>query len=163
MVTVWDRPSNTFTNIPKAELAPGMIQAKIDGRPGLVWVSAAGLIRSEYRQPPFKGKDREAIEAIRGAFPDVYDHDYDFWEDGFREDTNPRNEIGIWLVIAAIYGQFAKEEKSLAYRKEVFALLSTCSTSSRDTVFHVFRRETIPYETCKEIVAAYYDFWKPAE
>jgi hypothetical protein len=41
MVTVWNKQANTFTRIPRAELAPGMIQATIEGRAGVVWVDAS--------------------------------------------------------------------------------------------------------------------------
>lgn len=42
-VTLWNEVSNTFTQIRKSELAPGMVQCKIQGRPGLVWREAASV------------------------------------------------------------------------------------------------------------------------
>lgn len=56
MVTLWDESSNTFTQIPKSELAPGMAQCKIQGRSGLVWREATSvdLKTTPSRNQPFK-------------------------------------------------------------------------------------------------------------
>lgn len=157
MVTVWNRQANTFTRIPRAELAPGMIQATIEGRAGVVWVDAStcDLTNCEYRHPPFEGNLRNDIETIQSSFPGVYEHSYEFWEDGFRKDTHPANEISIWLTIAEVFGQFT-EGRPLDYQKEVFKLLLTCSASPRDMVSEVFKREELSTEDIGGISSTYF-------
>lgn len=158
MVTVWNRKDNTFTKIPKAELAPGMVQATIEGRSGVVWVNASAcvLMNCEYRHPPFEGDMRKEIEFIQSSFPrGVYKHSYEFWEDGFRKDTHPANEISIWLTIAEVFGRFT-EGRSLDYQKEVFRLLLTCSTSPREMVSEVFKREKLSTEDVDGISSSYF-------
>ena len=110
---------------------------------------------SEFRHPPFEGELREAIAEIQHSFPGVYDHSFEFWEDGFRRDRNPQNEIFLWLIIAGIFGQFA-DGKPLSYRKEVFRLLATCSTTSQDTIEEVFGSEVLSREDAKSISSSYF-------
>lgn len=157
MVTVWNRQANTFTTIPQAELAPGMVQATIEGRAGVVWVDAStcDLMNCEYKHPPFEGNLREDIKAIQSSFPRVYEHSYEFWEDGFRKDTHPTNEILIWLTIAELFGHFT-EGRPLDYQKEVFRLLLTCSASPRDMLSEVFKREKLRTEDVDGISSSYF-------
>jgi hypothetical protein len=157
MVTLWDMPTNTFTQIPKSELAPGMVQCKIQGRSGLVWreATSVNLKNSPYRHPPFEGEIRSMIEFISRAFPDVYELDYQTWEDGFRKDTNPHDEIYYWIVAANVFGEFAKD-KPLPYRKEVFQLLTVCNVTPQDTLPSVFDREILTASEANAIAASYY-------
>ena len=159
MVTMWKPATKTFTDIPRAELAPGMVQAKIEGRPGMVWVNAADVTRSmegDHKHPPFEGEAREKVVAIMNAVFDVYPRDYDFWEDGFRRDTNAEREIDTWTAIATVY-QTHTAGMSLATKDESLKLLLACSNTDPETVKLVFRREYLSYPQYKEIAAAYYE------
>jgi len=157
MVTLWDMPSNTFTQIPKSELAPGMVQCKIQGRSGLVWreATSVNLEESEFRHPPFEGDMRSMIEFISGAFPEVYERSYKRWEDLLRKDTNPQNEIYYWIVVANVFAEFSKD-RPLQYRKEVFRLLTVCNVTPSDTLQSVFECELLTSSEVDAIAASYY-------
>jgi len=156
-VTLWDEPSNTFTQIPKSELAPGMVQCKIDGRKGLVWREALSikLKKTPFRHPPFEGDVRAAVAFLSKAFAGVYEYSYKFWEEGFRRDMHPIPEIHRWLVAAYVYGEFA-EGRSLPYRKELFRLLAVCNATPRDTLRMVFENELLSACEMEKIADAYY-------
>jgi hypothetical protein len=157
MVTLWDMPANTFTQIPKSELAPGMVQCKIQGRSGLVWreATSVNLKNSPYRHPPFEGEMRSKIEFVSKAFPEVYDRDYESWEDSLRKDTNPQNEIYYWIVAAKVFEQFAIG-KPLPYREEIFQLLTVCNVTPRDFLPTVFEPNLLTAAEVDAIAASYY-------
>ena len=156
-VTVYDPDTESYTEVPESELAPGMIQVKIKGHEGLVWIEPSELKQSEYRHPPFTGPRREKIAKIQSAFPEIYDNSYEFWEDGFRRDENPDNEIKIWLHIATVYSEFASG-KSLEYRDELFRLVLACSNSGRDQLKNIFEAELIAPEQIEAVASSYYRF-----
>ncbi len=160
MVTLWDASSNTFTQIPKCELAPGMVQCKIQGRKGLVWREAVSinLNNTPYRHPKFEGEICKLIGSLSMSFAEVYEHSYDFWEDGFRKDTNPLKEIHIWMVVAQVYHNFA-EGRSLAYRKELFQLVLRCTLSSKVNLPIVFDRNLLSAGEVEAIANAYYGYF----
>ncbi len=160
MVTLWDGSSNTFTQIPKSELAPGMVQCKIQGRSGLVWREATSvdLKKTPYRHPPFEGDIRSMIGSLSISFVGVYEHSYEFWEEGFRRDTNPLPEIYIWIVAAHVYREFA-EGRSLPYRKELFRLLAVCNVTPRDTLPMVFEKKLLSADEVDSIAASYYGYF----
>lgn len=157
IVTIWDAPSNTFTQIPKSELAPGMVQCKIQGRSGVVWREAASvdLKKTPYRHPPFEGNVRLLIGSLSVSFAGVYEHSYKFWEDGFRKDTNPLNEIFIWIVAADVYHKFA-EGRSLPFRKELFRLVAVCNVTPRDTLPLVFEKKLLSSQDVEAVAESYY-------
>lgn len=157
MVTLWDGSSNTFTQIPKSELAPGMVQCKIQGRSGLVWREATSvdLKKAPYRHPPFEGNVRLVVGSLSISFAGVYEHSYEFWEDGFRRDTNPHAEMYIWIVAADVYREFA-EGRSLEYRRELFRLLAVCNVTPQDTLPMVFEKKLLSADEVDSIAASYY-------
>ncbi len=155
-VTLYDPETETFTDIPESELAPGMMRVELEGRDGVVWVEIGKLTHSEYQHSPFGAERRDLIEIIQESFPGVYDKSYKFWEDGFRRDANPDNEIRIWLHIAEIYSKFAKG-KPLEYRGELFSLVLACSNCGRERMKFVFESKLISDEEIEKVVAEYFE------
>ena len=98
---------------------------------------------------------RTLIEFVSGAFPEVYEHSYKRWEDLLRKDTNPQNEIFYWFVAAKVFEEFAKD-RPLAYRKEVFRLLTVCNVTPRDALSSVFECELLTSSEMDAIAASYY-------
>ena len=153
--TIYDPDSKSFHEIPESELAPGMVRSQVEGREGVVWIDPGKLKVSDYQHPPFTGERRDKIAQIQAAFPEVYDKSYEFWEDGFRRDTNPDREIGIWLHVADVYSAFAANQP-LGYRSELFRLVLACSNSGRDQLKNVFEPELIPANEVEEVISTYY-------
>jgi hypothetical protein len=149
-VTVYDVETESFTTIPESELAPGMVRAQIKGREGVVWIDPSQLKQAEFRHPPFEGTRRENVVRIQSAFPDVYEKPFEFWEEGFRRDTNPDREIAIWMHIAEVYRKHSGG-RPLEYRNELFSLLTTCSTADPQSIHSVFEPQTLNREAVESV------------
>src|SRR5262245_15758994 len=107
-VRVYDLETKTITTIPAQELAPGMVRAKVVGIEGEVFIEAAQMGETPYRQPPFSEGIRKRLEEIRNTFMEVRPLSLEEWEDGFRRDTKPAKEIGLWMWMGAAYKYFTK-------------------------------------------------------
>ena len=156
-VTLWDMPSNTFTQIPKSELAPGMVSCRVPDREEEVWREAKSIypVTSPYRHPPFKGEMRSMIESLVCAFPGLLEWSYDKWEDGFRTDTNPDREIRYWLIVARVFREFA-EGRTFEYRKEIYRFLTICNATPREFLPVVFEPKRLLAGELEKIADAYY-------
>lgn len=156
-VTLWDEPSNTYTQIPKSELAPGMVQCHLQGRKGLVWREAASfdLSNSSYRHPPFEGTMRSMIESVVHAFPGLQEWSYEKWEDLLRKNTNPDREIRYWLITARVFREFA-EGRTMEHRKEIFQLLTVCNVTPQDSLTMVFEKKLLSADEVDSIAESYY-------
>ena len=154
-VTVYDVETKSFTSIPTSELAPGMIRAQVEGYEGVVWIDSNQLKESDYTHPPFSGDRRERVLSLANAFPDVYERTYDFWEDGFRRDSNPDREIAIWMHIVAIYNAHVDAYTQEA-RQELFSLIVACSNADMESIGSVFNRSLISEPDFQKIVRDYY-------
>ena len=71
---------------------------------------------------------KERLERMREALVDAYPISQDDWEDGFRKDANPEQEIRLWEYITKFYTYFAnKRVPSIAGRKELLSYLLACA------------------------------------
>jgi len=158
-VAIYDIPTKKVIRIPAAELAPGMIQARVNGIEEVVWVDAGQLREGNIKHPPFPTETRRELEAMYATLSEVYPISFAEWEEGFRRDQNPANEIAIWKRIADIYERFALRDNqtSLARRKDYFRLILTCSNSPRQNIWQVTQLETLSRAEAEPVVAAYYD------
>lgn len=156
-VTLWDEPSNTYTRIPKSELAPGMVQCHVQGRKSLVWREAASIDpgNSPYRHPPFEGEMRSMIESVVDAFPGLHEWSYEEWEDLLRKDTNPDQEIRYWLITARVFQEFA-EGLTMENRREIFRFLTICNVTPREFLPMVFEPEFLSADEVDGIADSYY-------
>ena len=154
-VTVYDPESRVYTDIPEAELAPGMVRAKVEGREGEVWIEPSKLKQAEYQHPPFEGATRDQIVAIQNSFSGVYEKSYEFWEDGFRRDTNPDSEIAVWLRISEVYRRHG-EDKPQAFREDLFSLVIACSNSDPQRIEIVFEPKVLSQEEVRSISSDYF-------
>lgn len=156
-VTLWDESSNTFARIPQSELAPGMVPCHVPGRQEVVWRGAASvdLDNSPYRHPPFGAEMRSLIESVVDAFSGMLEWSFEKWEDLLRKDTNPHLEIHYWMVAARVFRQFA-EGRPLAYRQELFRLLTVCNVTPREFLPMVIERELLSVDEVGAIADSYY-------
>ncbi|MGZ8899833.1 MAG: hypothetical protein ACXW3Z_07040 [Limisphaerales bacterium] len=156
-VNVYNLETNQMSTIPASELAPGMVEADVQGV-GRVWIEASQAREFKgYRHGPFQEVLRNAIRTIKDALDEVYPRSFDDWEDGFRKDTNPEYEIALWLHIASTYEQLTDgTTTTFAERRDIFKVLVNCSISSKDTVFEVLKLDTISKEKARRVVDAYF-------
>ena len=111
--------SGRILQIPLSKLQPGMIQMRIMGREGLVWARPEHLKMGDIRHPAFDEGARAYIRSIQEAFAEHRPLSFEEWEDGFRRDTRPEEEIAIWSYAADVYRAFADNELSAERRKDV--------------------------------------------
>ena len=117
-VRVYDSVTERVNTIPAAELAPGMVEAQVEGV-GRVWINSAQVeFEREYQHPPFESGLRDIIEReIQKPLAEVFPRTLEQWEDGFRRDTNPEKEIGVWCRIAARFVEFSESEVLNAFHR----------------------------------------------
>ena len=158
MARVYDFKTRELYQIPDAELAPGMIEARVHGIDGTVWVEASQLRRGEPKYFQFGEDLREDIRAITAVFDEVYPQSLEEWEDGFRRDAHPKREIDLWLHMADVFSM-ATEGKSLTLqqKRDYFRVIVACSNASRDKVLYVAKREVISREKAEEIVNLFFE------
>jgi hypothetical protein len=155
-VNFYDVNTKSISKIPKSELTPGMVQAKVDGIDGIVWIDGSHVKLHEFQHDPFTGKIREDILEIQDKLHEVYPHDYEFWEDGFRRDQNPESEINLWLKIANMYEKHSSKEITLEYKQDIFKLLVACSNSEPDKVLNIVELKSISKKEAEIIIKDYY-------
>ena len=106
LVPFYDVHSKRVIRIPKKELAPGCIRARIHGI-GIddpVFVAGDQLHQpGPLIHPPFDEDVRPYIGQIQIAFAEHRRLSVEEWEDGFRRDRNPDQEIALWIHAAMIY------------------------------------------------------------
>ncbi len=156
-VRVHDAATGKIHTIPAAELAPGMVEAQVGGV-GRVWINSAQMkCGRKHKHPPFEPGLRDFIEReIQMPLAEVRPITLAQWEDGFRRDTNPEQEIGIWCRIAERFVEFSKsEELNKAQRQECFAIMLHCSTVSPDRVLEVVTLKALTREQAQRAIEAY--------
>ena len=75
-----------------------------------------------------------------GAFAEHRPLSFEEWEDGFRRDANPVQEIAFWLHAADIYAKFTSGETDADRRNDVYRCIVTCMTTGPQAVWQVLRQ-----------------------
>ena len=147
-------PNGTFSQIPKTELAPGMINIDLKGH-GRVWVRqdqfAEGSTRSEYQHPPFDDGIRKMFAEIKEVFDPYYSRTLDEWEDGFRRDRNADQEIAMWLFSAEKMKKHAPGAAS-PRNWEVYKLITNAMINGSDGAKLTFESELLTKEEIETIL-----------
>ena len=152
-VTVYDSGTKQFHHIPKCELAAGMAKVRIKGMDGEYWVRASEIeTPTIFKHPPFDGELKKAIEEIQECLSEARPLSYQEWEDGFRSDTNPGNEIAIWLKAARKYRELTmKQYKDPNQKRDVFRILGGVLVGGDDAMTIVGDLECIGKTQAEEI------------
>lgn len=120
-------------------------------------VPSQGPVLSPYQHLPFEGDLKAAIETLVWDLADVYPQTLEEWENGFRRDDNPEQEIAGWIHLAAILKAMAESHKlAQPEKQECFRLLIACFTGSRDTIGSRFKRKLISPEQFDQSVNFFY-------
>jgi hypothetical protein len=156
MVPFFDVKSGRVVHIPALELRPGVVQARVQGIEGLVWVLPDQLKQGEIKHPPFDEGIRAYIRQIQEAFTEHRSLSFDEWEDGFRRDANPEREIAIWSHAADIYVAVAGSEPSAERRKDVYRCIVACLTTTPESVWHVLKPAVLSRAEAEQVVRRFY-------
>jgi hypothetical protein len=156
-VRVYDPVAKAVSTIPAAELAPGMVEAQVEGV-GRVWINSAKVKPSgKFKHPPFEQWMRDFIEReIQKPLAEVRPITLAQWEDGFRCDTEPEQEIGLWCRIAERFTEFSRSEGlNPAQRQECFAIMLHCSTVGPEQILEVVTLNALTREQAQRAIEAY--------
>jgi hypothetical protein len=78
------------------------------------------------------------------------------WEEGFRRDAHPEQEIAGFSYAADVYRHFTQNEESAARRSDVYRLLIACMTTSPDSVWHVVSLTALSRPEAERIARRFY-------
>lgn len=156
MVTVYDIDTKKTQTIPASELAPGMVQANVQGI-GLVWIRADQTKHGALRHPPFSDELIELIKSqiqlpLEGVMPKTLAE----WEDGFRRDQKPEQEIALWCHLASRFQNFAQaEELDVRQRHEAFNVLLACTLGPPEQILEIVRLSALTREQAQRAIDAF--------
>ena len=152
LVRVYDFETKRMSEIPAADLASDMMLANIGGL-GSAYVRSMQLKLGDYQHPPFQEGVRDYFRALKRDLDEIYPLTLEQWEDGFRRDRNPADQIAIWLRLAETYQVFAKRLPRTDEEKEdLFRLLLTGISVDRKTIFDVYKPTYISPAEAEEAV-----------
>jgi hypothetical protein len=154
MVRIFDFATQQVHTIPARELAPGMIRVKLGARPelGEVYVDARQLHDAPRRHPPFPEHFQDYFRQLSELLADVCPKTPEQWEDGFRQDTHPWQEIEIWCNIAGAFRHFAAG-KSGPVRRDIFQLIVAFINNGPETALATVSLKVLARKRAAEIVA----------
>lgn len=142
--------------IPKRELRPGAVEVQIQGMDDLVWILPDQVSAGPILHEPFDEEVRDCIREIQATFAEHYSLSFDQWEEGFRRDTNPAQEIALWLHAGEVYRHFAADEPSADRRQDIYRCIAACLTASADNVWNVLEPQVLTREEAEQVVNRYY-------
>jgi hypothetical protein len=157
LVQVVDLDTGQITQMPAAELAPGMIRVTFDDREGEYWVEAGKLNPSPYRHPPFDEPVRNRLRHLQETLQEVYPLPLEEWEDGFRRDANAEHEIAMWLYLAKTYRDVLDDRAvSLSYKQDLFHVLLSCLNNPREQILTVVDLQAMSRAEAEAVIRAFY-------
>ena len=154
-VEVIDVETGIISLVPSNLIGPEMLRINYKGK--LYWANETQLRRNEYQHNAFVGDIKKRIKSIMNGLSEVYPLSYEEWEDGFRRDQNPRDEISIWENIVSQYKQNTGNCLDLEYKKEVYSILIRCSISEHDQVLNQVTLKKLSKDQAKIIIGSYYN------
>ena len=158
LVRIYDSRTKTMTAIPEEELGSEAVPV---GMPniGTVWIREDRELHDEhkpdYRHGPFPKEVRNRIEAIAQCFVEVCSQNADKYEDLFRRDDHPLQEIAIYETLMPLYHRFTESVSSVKKKKEIFSLLLTCTAVSLYAVLNTVQYKELTRQEVEEIAEAY--------
>ena len=155
-VRFYDVDSGKVVTIPASELAPGAVRARVHGIEGIVWLLPDKLQQGELKHPPFDEDIRAYIRQIQATFAEHRPLSFEEWEDGFRRDADPAQEIALWSHAADVYKAFASDESSAERRQALYRCIVTCMIASPDTIWQVFRPGVLSRSEAEQVVNRFY-------
>ena len=157
IVRIYDPATSKINTIPAAELAPGMVEAQVEGV-GRVWINSAAVkLSDQFKQPPFEAWLKDFIEKeIQKPLAEVWPKTLAQWEDIFRREAESEQEIGLWCRIAERFTEFSKSESlNPAQRQDCFAIMLHCSTVPPEQIIEVVPLKALTREQAQRAIEAY--------
>ncbi|VTR94543.1 Uncharacterized protein OS=Pedosphaera parvula (strain Ellin514) GN=Cflav_PD1614 PE=4 SV=1 [Gemmata massiliana] len=156
MVPFFDPDVGRVVRIPASELRPGTMQVRLQGTDEVVWVLAEQVEPGDIKHGEFDEGVRDFIRSIQAAFTEPHPLSFEEWEDGFRRDANPEQEIARWWHAANVYTAFTAEEPDAARRYDVYRCVITCLANDRSAVWYVLRPEALRRAEAERVVDRFF-------
>lgn len=156
MVPFLDAATGRVVRIPASELRSGAIQVQLEGSDELVWALPEELQPGEIKHAEFDEGVRDYIRQIQTAFAEHRELSFEEWEEGFRRDAKPEQEIAFWSYAADIYTAVTAAESSPERRRDVYRCIVACMTTGPHAVWQVFRPEVLSREEAEEVVNRFF-------
>lgn len=156
MAPFLDVESGRVVHIPVSELRPGSVQVQIKGSGQIVWALAEQLGPDDVKHVEFDELRRDQIRHIQALVAEQYPLSLEDWEDGFRRDAHPDQEIALWSHVAQVYAEFTHNELNADRRREIFQCLVACMTTGPEAVWKVLRPNRLSREEADRIVRQYF-------
>ncbi len=156
MVPFLDVENKRVIQIPASELRAGAIQVHLQGTDQIVWAIADQLKASDVRHPEFDEGIRDYIRQIQTAFAEHRPLSLEEWEEGFRRDANPNQEIALWLHAADVLVAFTADEPSSDRRRDAYLCIVACLTTGPDDVWKVLRTEVLDRGEAEQVVSRFF-------
>lgn len=152
-VKFYDPKTETVTEIPSEELAPGCVKVRITGMDGEYFVLADSLKTGPIRQPELDPNAKEKMVYLENVFKEVYHQSADDWEEGFRQDTDPESEIAIWMLMAKHFEFHTRDrDLSLEAKKDYFAIILQFINCGEQHVRETVSLGALPESEMKEVI-----------
>jgi hypothetical protein len=153
-VRVYDFATGSVVTIPAAELAPGMVRARVEGIDGEVWIDGSTLASGQHQHPHFEGERKELMQVFAEVFADVYPKTPEEWEDGFRRDVHVDREIAMWQGIAHVFLHFTEGRGyDRDQKNDIFRVVLAYVNNGPDRVLQTVSPRTLSRNRVKDIIA----------
>jgi hypothetical protein len=156
MVPFLDAEAGRVVRIPASELRPGALRARLQGSDEVVWMMADQLHPGEVRHPEFEEGVRDYIRHIQAAFAEHRPLSFEEWEEGFRRDAHPDQEIALWSHAADVYVACTAGEGAPERRRDVYRCVVTCLATGPDDVWRVLRPEVLSRAEAEQVVNRFF-------
>ena len=159
MTVLWlDPATREVVRIPASELSPGLVQVQMKGSEEPVWADPALFQPSPFQHPPFPEEIRNLLRTIKATLDEVHPMSLEAWEEGFRRDQNPEQEIALWLHLADTYAYLAAKDPQLplAARQEYFRFLVACANGPREQIWQTTSPGTMDRALAAQLVERFY-------
>lgn len=156
MVPFFDVEAGRVVRIPASELRPGAVQVRLQGTDEVVWALPEQLQQGEVKHPEFDEGIRDYIRQIQTTFAEHRPLSFEEWEEGFRRDANPEQEIALWSHAADVYTAFTAKEPAADRRRDVYRCIVTCLTTGPNTVWQVLRPEVLSRTEAEQVVNRFF-------
>jgi len=152
-IQFYDFETKTVNEMPEDELAPGCIKVRIQGMEGEYFVSAETLKQSAMRHAPFNPEMKEQMRYLENVFREVFPQSAEKWEEGFRRDTRPKEEIDLWLNLARHYQHHTQDSVlSLKAKKEYFSIILQFFNSGEQHVRQLTDLEEVSEDELQKVL-----------
>ena len=121
------------------------------------WVDPNTLKQSDFQWNSLTPEQMADAKQLQEALSEVDPSSLEQWVDDFRRDSDPNAEIALWKHIANVYTAATQGRAlSLAYKKDVFGLLNTCSMAPREEVLAHASLKILSDQEANDIMDLYY-------